>query len=586
MLRLDLAPGAPSALLRAAMRYFDDDLIAVRGMEVELPAFIEHARRLDPAFTCTPEALDFILEERDRQRRTELSRHLADADISSVINAPLQPYQLEAVRFIFHEGRALLADEPGLGKLTEAVATIELFKARNMASTALIICPTSLKYQWAKEIERLTGLKAIMLEGPHDVRRPLYADQAPYRIVSYHTLANDIKALGSIHADIAVFDQLQRLRLWHPHISNAARRVDSDFAIGLSPTPADDILQSGIYSFVDPDYDETSLKHHILRRCYREVSEQVPRVIDKAIFVPMTKEQRAIHDSCRDDVSRITDKWQKLRFLSEKERKRLLKLLSTMRMSCASTALIDPRTRSDTKIAEAVQYVEDMSLNGASYVVVFTHWSAIARMLDISFEHKSLSDKVRIISDADIPGAERLPADLVLHVDVPWNGDIIKRRMSRVEPHAGCRVITLVSAGSIEESMYTLLSTNGLPKDSTLENGLDGLTLTDSKLDAVTAILSRLLADNTGSPTGSLIGGNEQESLADDGMQSIPEPSALISAGVNFLDGLANTLRSPEATERLLDAITSDTDGRTELHIPVSRQTLTVLLRLLAAKAR
>ena len=52
-------------------------------------------------------------------------------------------------------------------KLSEAIGTAELMRKHQFISSALIICPTSLKYQWKKEIERFTDAKAIVVEGNH-----------------------------------------------------------------------------------------------------------------------------------------------------------------------------------------------------------------------------------------------------------------------------------------------------------------------------------------------------------------------------------------------------------------------------------
>lgn len=155
-LRLRIGQTNSEAVAMAAMRYFDDDLFAVPGMVGELPTFIEQAKRLDSRFHVTSDALALILDERDTLRRRNLAESLDDSEIGSVLRTRLYPFQMEGIRFAFGAGRALIADEMGLGKTVQALATAELFKARRMASSVLVVCPTSLKYQWKKEIERFT----------------------------------------------------------------------------------------------------------------------------------------------------------------------------------------------------------------------------------------------------------------------------------------------------------------------------------------------------------------------------------------------------------------------------------------------
>ena len=94
-------------------------------------------------------------------------------------------------------------------------------KRRNIISSVMIVCPTSLKYQWKKEIERFTDSSVTVVEGAASARRELYSEPTFYKIVSYHTLANDIKALGLLTTDFLIMDEVQRLKNWNTQIARA-----------------------------------------------------------------------------------------------------------------------------------------------------------------------------------------------------------------------------------------------------------------------------------------------------------------------------------------------------------------------------
>lgn len=552
-LRLALDAGAPSALVRAAMRYFDDDFLAVKGLVVELPAFIERARKLDPSFVCTPAALNMILEERDRQRRHAIADSLADSEIEAVVKAPLLPYQVQGARFVFRAGRAVLADDPGMGKVVQTLVAIELFKARNMAARALVVCPTSLKYQWAKEIERLTGCRPLLIEGPHDTRRELYGSPAPYSIVSYHTLANDIKALGSLHTDVVVFDQAQRLADWNQHIAAAARRVEADFAVALAPVRGNSAAIKAVCELVDAESASTptAIGHVCIARSVADVADQLPPVLEKTIYVPMTREQRAIHDQSRDAVADIAAKWSSLRFLSEKERKRFLLQLDRLRMSCTSTLLIDSRQRSDTKIAECLQYVADNIAAGVERAVVFTHWESVAAILRKAFDSAGWSSKVEVVCDDTLPQSGIYTAGLVMHIDCPWDNNTMKHRMSRVSLTDHAAVVSLISASTAEEAFHAGVCSLAAGLDLDVER----LTLGDSRLDEIATAMAPLFEGCDATVKGTLIGRNEQESMADDGDASIPEPEKLIEDAAALLDSVGRTLRNDEAAARFAAAL-------------------------------
>ena len=66
------------------------------------------------------------------------------------LGGELKPFQRAGVRYLLEQRRAFLADEQGLGKTVEALATLEA----DGAYPAVVVCPASLKLNWMREIER------------------------------------------------------------------------------------------------------------------------------------------------------------------------------------------------------------------------------------------------------------------------------------------------------------------------------------------------------------------------------------------------------------------------------------------------
>lgn len=630
-------------LAMAGMRYFDDDGYAVAGMVAELPAFIEQARRIDPCFHCTSDALNFVLEERDRLRRIEAEASLTDVEIGSALATRLYPFQIEGIRFAFRAGRALIADDMGLGKTIQAIGTAELLKARNMAGEVLVICPTSLKYQWKKEIERFTDSDITVIEGPFSSRRELYGAPTFYKIVSYHTLANDIKALGGLSVDMLIMDEVQRLKNWNTQISQAARRIDSEYAVVLSGTPLENKIEElySVMQFVDQyalgplhkfvsdtvHRSETGkvsgyrnlnrvgekLRGHMLRRRKADVALQMPERIDKTLFVPMTREQRAIHDDAMSAVAQLVHRWRKMRFLSEKDRKRLLLLLSRMRMVCDSTYVLDQKTRNDTKIAETMQLIEAAIENGSGdKVVVFSQWERMTRLLAQELDAAGIgyvylhgavpaskrgdicasftSDpavRVFISTDAGSTGLNLQVASLIINLDLPWNPAVLEQRIARIYRLGQTKhvqVINLVSAGTIEERMLSTLNFKSNLASGVLDGGDDSITLDDSRLTRLADTLAEVL-DKDSADTATLIAsdndteGGPADAPVEASLPDIPEPSEIIGAASGLLNGLARTLQSEEATARLVDALVhTEADGSTSIRIPVGSRDAVVCL--------
>ncbi len=143
----------------------------------------EHARlpalRADPF--CVPELDRFLVEHGvwvapdalvPLQHAREQHAHAAGlVALSAATDAPLhvpglagelKPFQRAGVSYLLRQRRAFLADEQGLGKTIEALATLQA----DGAYPAVVVCPASLKLNWLREIERwLPGRSAQMLRG-------------------------------------------------------------------------------------------------------------------------------------------------------------------------------------------------------------------------------------------------------------------------------------------------------------------------------------------------------------------------------------------------------------------------------------
>jgi SWI/SNF-related matrix-associated actin-dependent regulator 1 of chromatin subfamily A len=77
--------------------------------------------------------------------------HSAPAlEVEGVLGGELRPFQRAGVVYALRARRTFLADEQGLGKTVEALATVEA----DGAYPALVVCPASLKLNWQREIER------------------------------------------------------------------------------------------------------------------------------------------------------------------------------------------------------------------------------------------------------------------------------------------------------------------------------------------------------------------------------------------------------------------------------------------------
>jgi SWI/SNF-related matrix-associated actin-dependent regulator 1 of chromatin subfamily A len=75
----------------------------------------------------------------------------------------LYPHQVEGVAFLLGRRRAILADDMGLGKTRQAIVALTEAEPEG---PWLVVCPASVKRNWAREIEQARPGSAIHIVGP------------------------------------------------------------------------------------------------------------------------------------------------------------------------------------------------------------------------------------------------------------------------------------------------------------------------------------------------------------------------------------------------------------------------------------
>ena len=110
----------------------------------------------------TLRSIGFEIEDRTPVVRTTEVKQITK--IEGLKGTPF-PYQMEGISFIdSRNGRALLADEAGLGKSCQSISYV--WMRREKTVPALIVCPSSLKVNWQREVYKWTGFtKTQILTG-------------------------------------------------------------------------------------------------------------------------------------------------------------------------------------------------------------------------------------------------------------------------------------------------------------------------------------------------------------------------------------------------------------------------------------
>lgn len=616
-IRIRFGQGYRRELAALAGEYFDHASVLRPEAYASFDTFLEKARSIDPEFRCYPDALEMVIGQRERQGRVTLMENVyTDETLDALLTAPLYPYQKEGVRFAVKAGKAIIADEMGLGKTVQAICCAEIYLRQQMVENVLIVCPTSLKYQWKSEIEKWTGRATVLIEGYATRRLELYQAAAPYKIVSYQSLANDIKSLNRLSVDLLIMDEVQRLKNWNTGLAQAVRRIDSHYSVLLSGTPlenkldelvsivqlADPYCLSPLYRFrhehivTDPATGKTigyknlsdirqRLSGTLIRRTKQSVRLQLPGRTDQYLLIPMTQQQSSRHEELRTAVARLVSKWARTKFLSEEERRRMLLMLGQMRMLADSTFIIDQNldTRHDVKVSEAMNILSDALEGSDTKVVIFSEWERMARLmameldargLSYAFLHGGVEDRKRndiiehfqndsqcrifLSTDTGSTGLNLQTAGILINLDLPWNPAVLEQRIGRIyrigqdEP---IQVLNLVSKDSIEERMIDRLRFKRSLFEGALDGGDDTIFLSEDRFQGFMESLASLScppSDNVLPGRSAADGRSPEEEKPSRQDAPLPEEEPVVRL---FLTSLRNILQSPEKTRQLAEAI-------------------------------
>ena len=585
-IKLSIGSESREAFEKLAKKYFDENLVLTTAGFSKFEKMLAEAKKISGDFRCYDDALEFVLGHRDMLVRNAKIDRLFPKGLDSprfdkLLTVKLYDYQKKGVLFAARAGRALIADEMGLGKTIQAIAAAELYKREFGASKILIVCPTSLKYQWKTEIERFSKNKAHVIEGGIISRRKQYEEVTePYLIAGYHTVKNDLQELNDLDFDILILDEAQRIKNWATQTSAAIKKLKSTYAFVLTGTPIENKLEElysimqvidqfrlpPLYLFLekyqikDPDTGRVvgfkdlkqiseTLSNVLLRRTKKQVLKQLPGRMDKTLLVPMTEDQKIIHDEYKEVVAKLVARWQRQRFLKEKDRKRLMLSMSKMRMACDSTYILDQTTRHDTKVNELMAILEEFFTNDdTGKVVIFSQWK---RMLDLvqqemedrdvgyQFLHGSIPSSKRgdllknfkedpdchvfLSTDAGGVGLNLQAASLVINLDIPWNPAVLEQRIARVwrmGQENAVQVINLVSAGTIEHRMLGVLKFKASMAKGVLDDGQDVIFMEKSRFNEFMGKMQ----DLTG---GQWVSDTEQQSTIEEETAEIaPQPTS------------------------------------------------------------
>ena len=166
----------------------------------DLDAFIA-----DSGTWVAPEALPLLQEIREQHAHAAGLVALSAATDATLelpgLGGELKPFQRAGVSYLLAQRRAFLADEQGLGKTIEALATLEA----DVAYPAIVVCPATLKLNWMRELERWLPARSTRMLGGTTARGPSLP--ADITVVNYDIVAARLDSLVARTPRAVVLDE-------------------------------------------------------------------------------------------------------------------------------------------------------------------------------------------------------------------------------------------------------------------------------------------------------------------------------------------------------------------------------------------
>ncbi|MFM9816374.1 UNVERIFIED_CONTAM: helicase SNF2 [Spiribacter pallidus] len=496
-----------------------DPAAQLRDGRLMLP--VGRANVLDRLARAEGDGLDWVGDADLRRLGGELEAMAECDDIATPrgLHGELRPYQREGVAWLQRLARlelgGVLADDMGLGKTLQIISHLLLEKeAGRAALPSLVVVPTSLLFNWAREIGRFApGLSVLRLHGPQ--RHSAYGRLGRYDVVltTYSLLVRDIEALQAQPWHLLVLDEAQAVKNPRAQAARAVRAIQAHQRLSLTGTPLENHLGElwAQFDFAVPgllgnasafkrvyrrpiEQDEAAgrlealrerVRPFLLRRTKQAIARDLPAKTEIPLYAELTGGQRTLYEQLRaGQHARVREALAQARHASGPSRVLILDALLKLREVCCDPQLVAnaPATaRESTKMDLLMELVDDL-LQGGRRMLIFSQFTRMlsiieaalaARGLDwarLTGETRDREGQVQRFQSGEVPiflvslkaggtGLNLTAADTVIHYDPWWNPAVTRQatdRAHRIGQDQPVFVYHLLTRDTVEDRIMGL----------------------------------------------------------------------------------------------------------------------------------
>ena len=532
---------------------------AIRGGRISVPLY--RASYIDAVLTSHNSD---IQSHRDRYFKSLIRdmKSVADSDyeVPDAMKPILRDYQKTGYRWLCTIAQlgfgGILADDMGLGKTLQIITLLEharleaISKTVDLTDTAshtacpppvsLIVCPSSLVYNWDSEIEHFApNLKTLLITGTAQERQELLTHYADYDVLitSYDMLKRDIASYDNLHFHFQIIDEAQYIKNHRTQAAHSVCSIHSVTRFALTGTPIENRLSElwSIFEYLMPGFlypyayfrseleqpivenkDQIAatrlqqlVRPFIMRRLKTDVLKELPDKLEHAVYAQMTDEQNKLYTAntlkLQKDLEQQSDsmfKTSKIQILAE---------LTNLRQLCCDPSLIYQNYHGGSaKLDTCIQLIEN-AMAGGHKILLFSQFTSMLDVierrlkaerilyyrLDGSTKSEQRTRLVNAFNENKIPvflislkaggtGLNLTGADIVIHYDPWWNAAAQNQATDRAHRIGQTHTVTvykLIARHTIEEKILELQENKKALSDQILsEEGVTASQLTKEEL--------------------------------------------------------------------------------------------------------
>ena len=432
--------------------------------------------------------------------------------------ATLRPYQrrgLDWLQFLREYGfNGVLADDMGLGKTLQTLAHLLTEKrAGRLTRPALVVAPTSLMGNWAREAARFApDLRVAVLHGQDRHARFAEVDATDLLLTTYPLLSRDAGRLTELEFHSLILDEAQNIKNPRAKAAQVVRRLKAEHRLCLTGTPLENHLGElwALFDFLMPGFlgDSETFRRvyrtpienqgdHVrqnvlarrvapfmLRRTKQEVAADLPpktEIVEPITFDPA---QAELYESIRATVDRRVREAIARQGLG-RSHITILDALLKLRQVCCDPRLLQldapgPPPPS-AKLARLLELLDEL-LDEGRRVLLFSQFTSMLALVESELERRGIAyakltgqtrkrdDAIDCFRSGTVPlflislkaggvGLNLPEADTVIHYDPWWNPAAEAQatdRAHRIGQTQPVFVYKLIVENSVEEKMLTL----------------------------------------------------------------------------------------------------------------------------------